>query len=87
MVPARDTAPPPLCVKAPEIDVAIPPVNDIPPVLVMTKGPEFVVVMVLLILKFVPVRLIPPMALVSRLPEMVVIPVPAICVMEEARRP
>jgi len=82
-VPERKTAPPPLCEKAPAIELLDPPVKERFPVLVMATGPKFVVMRLPLSEKTAPVSEIPPIALVFKLPSEV-IPVPADCVMDAA---
>lgn len=67
-VPEKKTGPPPLCVKAPSMDVPAPNVRVRDPLLERVKGPVPVVVTVPLIISAVPDKLIPEAPVVVRLP-------------------
>jgi len=82
-VPERETAPPPLWVNAPEIEVLGPAARVKVPVLVIATGPAEVVIKLPFRLNAVPVSAIPPTRFVFKVPS-VVSPVPAVCVMVDA---
>ena len=67
-VPERDTPPPPLCVKAPEMEVLAPAASVKVPVLETATGPDAAVMRLPSIEKADPVSEMPPMRLVFRLP-------------------
>lgn len=83
-VPEKETAPPPLCAKAPPINVEPPKVRERGPLLAIAKGPVPAVATVLLMVKFAPVKEIPEAPVVVILPEIEVRPVPDDCVIVEA---
>ena len=83
MVPDRLTLPPPLCEKAPLIEVPAPATRVSGPELTMATGPKAVVTMLPLIDSICPVRAIPPMAFVLR-PLVIEVVAAAVCVIEAA---
>jgi len=77
-VPDKVTAPPPVCEKAPAIEVLAPATNVRPPDSAILTGPAAVVMRLPLIEKMVPVREMPPTREVVRFWK-VDVPAPAVC--------
>lgn len=83
VVPDKVTLPPPLCVKAPVIDVLAPGANVSVPELAIATGPSAVVIMLPFTEMAAPDRLIPVMVFVFNAPKELVPPA-ADCVMDAA---